>query len=158
MKQLILNVGPTLIFSTPLMPAGLAAIVESAKIHLSPEIKERQERLAKLMSYFRLTAKSLKLLVVNDDPTPIYFVGVGKPRNGMDIAHQMFEKGYMVSPSFFPAVPYNSTGIRTNLTINHTEQDIYGMLTTLASIIEEMEHKNRLSRKAIQKTFPLAAC
>jgi hypothetical protein len=54
-------------------------------------------------------------------------------------------------------VPYNSTGIRTNLTINHTEQDIYGMLTTLASIIEDMERKKRLSRTAIQKTFALAS-
>jgi 7-keto-8-aminopelargonate synthetase-like enzyme len=155
-KQLILNVGPTLIFSTPIMPAGLAAIVESAKIHLTPEITERQERLSSLMSYFRLTAKSLKLQLVNDDPTPIYFVGVGKPRTGMDIARQMFEEGYMISPSAFPSVPYNSTGIRTNLTINHTEQDIYGMLTTLAGIVEDMERKKRLSRTAIQKTFALA--
>jgi 7-keto-8-aminopelargonate synthetase-like enzyme len=156
-KRLILNVGPTLIFSTPIMPAGLAAIVEAAKIHLTPEITERQERLSSLMSYFRLTAKSLKLQLVNDDPTPIYFVGVGKPSTGMEIARQMFEEGYMISPSAFPSVPYNSTGIRTNLTINHTEQDIYGMLTTLAGIVEDMERKKRLSRTAIQKTFALAS-
>jgi hypothetical protein len=67
----------------------------------------------------------------------------------------MFDEGYMVSPSAFPSVPYNSTGIRTNLTINHTEQDIYGMLTTLAGVIEDMERKNRLSRKAISKAFSL---
>lgn len=154
-KQLILNVGPTLIFSTPIMPAGLAAIVEAAKIHLTPEITERQERLSKLRSYFRLTAKSLHLQLVNDDPTPIYFVGVGKPRTGMDIAKMMFDEGYMISPSAFPSVPYNSTGIRTNLTINHTEQDIYGMLNALAGIVEDMARKNRLSRKAISKAFSL---
>jgi 7-keto-8-aminopelargonate synthetase-like enzyme len=155
LKQVILNVGPTLMFSTPIMPAGLAAIVESAKIHLSPEITVRQERLHKLMSYFRLTAKSLRLPLVNDDRTPIYFAGVGKPRNGMIITRQMMDAGYMISPSAYPSVPYNSTGIRTNLTINHTEQDIYGMLTTLAGIIEDMERKKHLSRTTIQKAFPL---
>ena len=157
LKEVILNVGPTLMFSTPIMPSGLAAIVESAKIHLTPEITERQERLSKLMSYFTLTAKSLKLQIVNDDRTPIYFVGVGKPRAGMEITKLMIEAGFMVSPSAFPSVPYNSTGIRSNLTINHTEQNIYDMLTTLAGIIEDMERKNRLSRATIKKTFALAS-
>jgi 7-keto-8-aminopelargonate synthetase-like enzyme len=156
LKEVILNVGPTLMFSTPIMPAGLAAIVESAKIHLTPEITERQERLSKLMSYFSLTAKSLKLQLVNEDRTPIYFVGVGKPRAGMEITREMIGAGYMVSPSAFPSVPYNSTGIRTNLTINHTEQNIYDMLTTLAGVIEDMEKKKHLSRVAIQKAFGLA--
>lgn len=156
LKEVILNVGPTLMFSTPIMPAGLAAIVESAKIHLSPEIAERQERLQKLMSYFRITAKSLRLPLANDDRTPIYFVAVGKPQTGMVIARQMISDGYMISPSAFPSVPYNSTGIRTNLTINHTEQDIYGMLTTLAGIIEDLERKKHFSRADIQKAFPLA--
>lgn len=157
LKEVVLNVGPTLMFSTPIMPAGLAAIVESAKIHLSPEISERQNRLYKLMSYFTLTAKSLKLQLVNDDRTPIYFVGVGKPVTGMEITQQMIKAGFMVSPSAFPSVPYNSTGIRTNLTINHTEQQIYDMLTTMASIIEDMERRKRLSRATIQKTFALAS-
>ena len=158
LKEVILNVGPTLMFSTPIMPAGLAAIVASAKIHLSAEIAERQARLHKLMSYFSITAKSLRLPIVNQDRTPIYFVGVGKPQSGMIIAQQMIKAGYMISPSAFPSVPYNSTGIRTNLTIQHTEQDIYGMLTTLAGVIEDLEKKNRLSRVAIQKAFPLAQC
>jgi 7-keto-8-aminopelargonate synthetase-like enzyme len=157
LKQVVLNVGPTLMFSTPIMPAGLAAIVASAKIHLSPEIVERQAHLSKLMSYFTLTAKSLKLQMVNEDRTPIYFVGVGKPRAGMEIARQMIDSGYMVSPSAFPSVPYNSTGIRTNLTINHTEQNIYDMLTTLANTVEDMERRNRLSRVTIAKTFALAS-
>ena len=158
LKEVILNVGPTLMFSTPIMPAGLAAIVASAKIHLSAEIAERQARLHKLMSYFSITARSLRLPLVNQDRTPIYFVGVGKPQSGMIITQQMIKAGYLVSPSAFPSVPYNSTGIRTNLTIQHTEQDIYGMLTTLAGIIEDLEKKNRLSRAAIQKAFPLAQC
>jgi 7-keto-8-aminopelargonate synthetase-like enzyme len=157
LKQVVLNVGPTLMFSTPIMPAGLAAIVASAKIHLSPEIVERQAHLSRLMSYFTLTAKSLKLQMVNEDRTPIYFVGVGKPRAGMEIARQMIDSGYMVSPSAFPSVPYNSTGIRTNLTINHTEQNIYDMLTTLANTVEDMERRNRLSRVTIAKTFALAS-
>ena len=158
LKEVILNVGPTLMFSTPIKPAGLAAIVASAKIHLSAEIAERQARLHKLMSYFSITARSLRLPLVNQDRTPIYFVGVGKPQSGMIITQQMIKEGYLVSPSAFPSVPYNSTGIRTNLTIQHTEQDIYGMLTTLAGIIEDLEKKNRLSRAAIQKAFPLAQC
>jgi 7-keto-8-aminopelargonate synthetase-like enzyme len=74
----------------------------------------------------------------------------------MEITKAMIEAGYMVSPSAFPSVPYNSTGIRTNLTINHTEQNIYDMLTKLASIIDDMESRKRLSRATIQKTFALA--
>ena len=59
--------------------------------------------------------------------------------------------------SAFPSVPYKNAGLRTTLTVNHTEQDIYEMLTTLAEYLDDMDKKNIVSKTEIFKTFALAS-
>ncbi len=152
-RRVVLNVGPTLMFSGPLQPSTLGAMIASAKIHLTPEITEKQDRLSQLMSYFMLTAKSLRLPLVNEDRTPVFFIGVGTPDTGAEISQRMLKSGYLLNPSSFPSVPYKNTGLRATLTTFHTEQDIYQMLHTLSSHLNDMERQAKVSRKEIHIAF-----
>ena len=155
-KRIVLNTGTTLRASGPVQPATLGAMIASAKIHLSPEIIEKQERLSKLMSYFTITAKSLRLPLVNDDKTPIFFIGVGTPDTGAEITQRMLKSGFLLNPSSFPSVSYKHTGMRAALTTYHTEQDIYDMLNTLSKHLTEMEKQAKASRHDIYRAFGMA--
>lgn len=156
MRRVVLNTGTTLRASGPVQPATLGAMIASSKIHLSPEITERQERLSKLMSYLKVTAKSLRLPLVTEEKTPISFFGVGSPDTGAEITQRMLQSGYLLNPSSFPSVSYKHTGVRVALTIHHTEQDIYEMLTTLAQHLGDMEQQAKLSQNDIRKAFGMA--
>ena len=153
LRRVILNVGPTLVFSGPLQPSTLGAIIASAKIHLSPEITERQDRLSQLISYFTITAKSMRLPLVSEDRTPVTFIGVGGLENGLELSQRMIKSGYLLNLSSFPAVPYKNTGMRSTLTTLHTEQDIYEMLHTLAEHMNDLERQNKVNRQEIQQAF-----
>ena len=155
-KRIVLNTGTTLRASGPVQPATLGAMIASAKIHLSPEIIKKQERLSKLMSYFTITAKSLRLPLVNDDKTPIFFIGVGTPDTGAEITQRMLKSGFLLNPSSFPSVSYKHTGMRAALTTYHTEQDIYNMLNTLSKHLTEMEKQAKVSRHDIYRAFVMA--
>ncbi|MBL7815243.1 MAG: aminotransferase class I/II-fold pyridoxal phosphate-dependent enzyme [Saprospiraceae bacterium] len=152
-RRIILNTGTTLRASGPVQPAALGSMIASAKIHLSPEINDRQDRLRHLMSYFTLTAKSLHLPLVSQSKTPIFFIGVGTPDSGAEIILRMLRSGYLLNPSSFPSVSYKHTGIRISLTTHHTEQDIRDMLTTLSAHLNEMEQQKKLSRQDIRRAF-----
>lgn len=151
--RIVLNTGRTLRASGPVQPSALGAMIASAKIHLSPEIIEKQERLSRLISYFKITAKQLRLPLVNQETTPIFFIGVGTPDTGAEITQRMLKSGYLLNPSSFPSVSYKHTGIRTALTTNHTEQDIYEMLNVLSDHLSDMESQSKLSRQEIHKAF-----
>ncbi len=153
-RRIILNVGPTLIFSGPLPPSTLGAIIASAKIHLTSEITKKQDRLSQLMSYFVLTTKSLRLPLVNEDRAPIFFFGVGGTLEaGLEISQRMIKSGHLLNLSSFPAVPYKNTGLRATLTTTHTEQDIYEMLYALSEHLSDMERQTKVNRKEIHIAF-----
>ncbi len=153
LHRIIMNTGRTLRASGPVQSAALGAMIASAKIHLSPEIIEKQERLSKLISYFILTARQLKLPLANSEKTPIFYIGVGTPESGAEITQRMLKSGFLLNPSSFPSVSYKHTGIRTALTTNHTEQDIYEMLNVLSEHLTDMERHSKVSRQEIHQAF-----
>jgi 7-keto-8-aminopelargonate synthetase-like enzyme len=155
-RDLIRNVGPTLMFSTPTQPSNLGSIIASAKIHLSPEVYERQDKLKGLMNYFLMTAKGLNLPVVNDEKTPIFYIGVGKPENGYKILTTMLDRGCFLNLACYPAVPFNKTGLRVTLTHHHTVQDIYELLNSVADIMSQYEKQDQLNRTEVFEAFSLA--
>ncbi len=152
-RRVVLNTGTTLRASGPVQPSTLGAMIASSKIHLTPEITERQQQLSRLMSYFMLTAKSLRLPLVNEDKTPIFFIGVGTPDTGAEITQRMLNSGYLLNPSSFPSVSYKHTGMRIALTTHHTEQDIYEMLNKLSEHLTDMEGQAKVSRQDIHRAF-----
>jgi 7-keto-8-aminopelargonate synthetase-like enzyme len=154
-KRTIRNVSPALMFSGPIQPANLGALIASAKIHLSDEIYARQTKVKDLIHYFNLTAKSLKLPLVGEDKTPIFFIGVGTPESGYEACRRMLARGYFLNIAVYPAVPYKNTGLRITVTHHITKTDIYEMLNTLAEILADLEKEWRLSKAEIFKAFAM---
>ncbi len=142
-KAYIRLVGSSLIFSSPLTPVMLAAGICSADIHLSEEIYEKQDLLKQNMRFLVNKANELNLPIVRQDISPITFIGTGpKPIDGLEIANGLQKDGYFVNASSFPIVPLKNAGVRITLTVNHTEADITGLLSSI---------KTRLDQKGIVK-------
>jgi 7-keto-8-aminopelargonate synthetase-like enzyme len=155
-KTTIRNVSPALMFSGPIQPANLGALVASAKIHLSHEIYARQEKVKDLIRYFNITAKGLGLPLVREDRTPIFYIGVGVPEIGFEICRRMLESGYYLNIAVYPAVPYKNTGLRITVTHHLSKSDIYEMLTTLALHLEDIGKRKHFDKEVILRAFALA--
>ena len=143
-KNKISIFGAPLMFTSPIEPAVLGSIIASSKIHLSPEINERQERLATQMRYFYKRAKELHLPVVDDSQTPIALLGAIKPHIAIDIGASMFKKGFHITGGVFPAVSYNNAGLRISLNLHQSIQDIEDLLQALV-----ISYKEELSSRSV---------
>ncbi|MEX1188007.1 MAG: aminotransferase class I/II-fold pyridoxal phosphate-dependent enzyme [Bacteroidia bacterium] len=154
-KQRVRNCGGTFIFSGPIQPPMLGAIIASAKLHLSDEIKFHQAELQKRVDYFVETCKSFKLPLVGESNSPIFFIGVGKPGVGYNMVTRIMNKGFYINLSVFPSVPYKNTGLRVPLTVNHTFEDIYNLLSIIADQLPYALEDNKSSLDEIKKAFKL---
>ena len=75
--RLVRTCGSTMIFSGPLQPPLLGAAIASARVHLSPEIHERQKKLMERICLFNSLADQRGLPLGSAAATPIRFVRTG---------------------------------------------------------------------------------
>jgi 7-keto-8-aminopelargonate synthetase-like enzyme len=142
MKELVLNVGTTLMFSAPLQPSTMGAVIAASKIHLSDEIYTLQEALQDKIRYFMITAKGLGIPIYGDGQTPVCYITIGTPDVCMVACEQMLAKGFLLNPCSFPSVPFDKAGLRITINVNLTNDDIYEMLTTLAEVLKNLKSRN----------------
>ncbi|MBI1224259.1 MAG: aminotransferase class I/II-fold pyridoxal phosphate-dependent enzyme [Bacteroidetes bacterium] len=152
-RELVRNTGSPLIFTGPLQPATLAAAVASAKIHLSDEIVGMQEKLKSNVDYFTAKAKSLDLPFISKGDTPIFFLGVGRFEVGGKLVKALLDAGFFSCIACYPSVPYNNTGIRFLLTLNHSKADIDNLLETIAQLLPGILASENFSVEQIMKAF-----
>jgi 7-keto-8-aminopelargonate synthetase-like enzyme len=154
-KRRVRNCGGTFIFSGPIQPPMLGAIIASAKLHLTPEIKTHQAELQKRIDYFVETCKSFKLPLIGESNSPIFFIGVGKPGVGYNMVTRIMNKGFYINLSVFPSVPYKNTGLRVPLTTGHTFEDIYNLLSVIAEQLPFALKDNNSSMEEINRAFKI---
>lgn len=155
--QLVKNTSKAFIFSIQMPPMILGATVESAKIHLSPEICDFQNELKSKMLFFNETARKLGLPLINETLSPIGFIGVGKPDVGYNMVRRMMNKGYYFNLSVFPSVSYNNTGLRIPVNRMHTFEDISNLLNEIAIQLPMALEDSNSSMEEIYKHFKLVA-
>jgi 7-keto-8-aminopelargonate synthetase-like enzyme len=135
MKKVVKYFGKTMTFCAPVQPPNLGAAVASAKIHLSDEIYSLQSKLQHKIKLFNSLAKLYDLPLYSDALTPVKFICVGKPETGYSMVRQLMDRGFYVSISCYPSVPYNHTGMRVPITLHHTDEDIENIVKTIAQIL-----------------------
>ncbi|MEO5569943.1 MAG: aminotransferase class I/II-fold pyridoxal phosphate-dependent enzyme [Bacteroidia bacterium] len=135
MKKVVKYFGKTMTFCAPVQPPNLGAAVASAKIHLSDEIYGLQAQLQHKIKLFNSLAKMYDLPLYSDAMTPVKFICVGKPETGYSMVRQLMDRGFYVSISCYPSVPYNNTGMRVPVTLHHTDEDIENIVKTIAEIL-----------------------
>ncbi len=153
MASLIRNCGSSHIFSSPLQPPIVAASIASAKIHLSPEIYEHQDKLQKNVMYFQKVAKQLDLPLVSFSSTPIKYIGAGKPDMATKLCKRLLERGYYTGVAGYPSVPVNNSGIRMTISRMHTKKQIHGLLSTISELMDEILIEHNYSKKQISNAF-----
>jgi 7-keto-8-aminopelargonate synthetase-like enzyme len=146
MKDLVLNVGTTLMFSVQLQPSSIGAMIEASKIHLTDEIYDLQERLRDRIRYFMITAKGLGLPVYSDGTSPIGYITIGIPELCSEACKQMLAKGFLLNPCSFPSVPYENAGLRVTINLGLTNDDIFEMLTALSQVLKNLKSRSESSK------------
>lgn len=152
-RQTIEILGAPLMFSSPVEPATLGAIIKSAEIHLSDEIYDMQSELKQRVFYMVRKAMELELPVMGQKHSPIIFVASGKPDMTSDICRGMMDHGYYVTGGVFPAVPFNNSGIRIVVTLNQNFDEIERMLHALKFEYNKALKTRNISLYDILKTY-----
>ncbi len=134
-RQFVRKTGGPLFFSGPMQPPMLGAAIASAKLHLSPEIYERQEMLQERVRLANRLIQEAGLPLLVENETPILFLRLGLPRLAFKVARRMMDEGIYVTPSVYPTVPMRRGGIRLSLTANHTLEDVTRVVHRLAEHI-----------------------
>lgn len=151
--QLVKRNGKSFIFSIQMPPMILGATIESARIHLSPEIVLLQQELRSRIEYFNKRSLELELPLIHDNHSPIRFVGVGKPETGYNMVRRMMNLGYFFNLSVFPSVSYNRTGLRIPVNRLNTFEDIDRLLLDLSKELPKALSDSNSSLTEIQKFF-----
>jgi len=131
-RRQVFTVGGPLIFSGPVQPPMLGAVLASAGLHLSEEVAARQARLAEVIRLFNRLAEENGLPVVSPSEAPIRCVGAGRPEVAYNLTGRLREAGFFIDTATFPAVAAKRSGARIALTALHTDDDVAGLVEALA--------------------------
>ena len=131
-RRRVLHLGGPLIFSGPVQPPMLGAILASAQLHRTPEVAARQALLRERIRSFNRLAAEAGLPVVSESEAPIRCVGAGLTPVAYRLTALMRRSGFHVNTASLPAVPAKRSGVRLSLTAHHTERDVERVVSALA--------------------------
>jgi 7-keto-8-aminopelargonate synthetase-like enzyme len=153
LRERVFSVGGPLIFSGPVQPPMLGAIIASAKLHLSDAVAPRRSRLTQLIRLFNARATERGLPLVSPSEAPIRCVGAGVPDIAYRLTGALREAGFFVDTASFPAVPAKRSGVRITLTAHHTERDVTDLVDALADAMPGVLAEGGSSMERVSRTF-----
>lgn len=127
--------GQTMIFSGPIQPAVLGALVASLRLHLSDQIIDLQNELIDRILYFQSKSKELGLTILTKDTTPIQLLKLGDGNYTLEIQKKLIQNGWFSSYATYPGIARGDEGIRISITRNLNKKDIKTFLEAIKSII-----------------------
>lgn len=119
-------------FSGPLQPASLGASVAAADFHLSDEYPNRNREFISRIKLARDLLNLNGLPVASQELTPIWFLTIGNLDDVLAATRAVMDDGYYVNPAGYPAVPLGAAGIRFTQTLHQTEEQLRGLVASLA--------------------------
>lgn len=136
------DLGPSLMFSIQLAPPVVGAVCASARIHLdAPEIAALQAKVAARVADLdrALAARpglAARVIAHPGAPTPIRFLTLGDPERTLEAARALLERGFLVNPVAFPAVPVRQSGLRMTVTAGHRAADVEALAAALDEVVD----------------------
>ncbi|RYE93139.1 MAG: aminotransferase class I/II-fold pyridoxal phosphate-dependent enzyme [Myxococcales bacterium] len=124
--------GGPMLFSGPVQPPMLGAALASAWLHRSEEFPLLQQALAQRIDLVLSSQRVVPL--VSSERTPIFFVPCGPDQACMALSQGLREAGFYTSPSIFPAVPRNRSGVRFTVSLHNSLEDIERLTGALAQL------------------------
>ncbi len=125
----LVNKARSLIYSTALPPAVLAANIEALRV-----VKEDTGLRFRLKKLTRQMKKGLSSLgfSVSDQPTPIFPLIIGSSREALRLSHYLFDKGVFAPAIRPPTVPRGQSRLRISLSAAHRQEDIDRLMGVLS--------------------------
>jgi glycine C-acetyltransferase len=131
MRDWLLHRGRPLLFSTAMMPAAAAAIIEA--FHMLESSHEYTDRLWDNARYFKE-----KLSVLGFDlgksETPITPIIIGDEEKTMTFSKRLFDQGVFVSGIVFPTVPKGRGRIRCMVSALHEKKHLDRAVTAIKEV------------------------
>jgi 8-amino-7-oxononanoate synthase len=129
MVSWLLGRARSFVFSTALPPSLCAAAQAAIEcVSAEPELRERLWR-----NIRRLSAGLERLGFAAPARSAIFPVVLGAPECAMEASRRLRMKGFLVKPIRPPTVPQGTSRLRVAVSAAHSEADIDGLLSALAS-------------------------
>ncbi len=121
MREYLLNRGRPQLFSTTMLPAAAAAIIEAINI-----LEEDDSRTTKLWDNANYLKKMLKEkgFDIGKSETPITPIITKDEAKTIELSKALFENGVFASPIVFPTVPKGTARLRLMPSSMHTYQEL----------------------------------
>lgn len=129
-RDRVRRAGGPMLFSGPVQPPMLGAALASARLHRSGEFPAMQRALAERIDLVLSRRQDVPL--VGSDRTPIFFVPCGPDQACVALTRELRAAGFYTSPSIFPAVARNRSGVRFTVSLHTSLEDIERLMDTLA--------------------------
>jgi 7-keto-8-aminopelargonate synthetase-like enzyme/predicted N-acyltransferase len=155
MYDKIKTFGGPLTFSAQLEPASVAAAIASAQIHLSSEIYELQEDLQQRIDYFNDCLMHTELPLIDDNASPVFYIGTGMPKTGYNFVNRLMQEGYYVNLGIFPAVPVKNTGVRITISRHNEREEIKGLVEAMAHHFPKALEETQTNAERVFHAFKL---
>jgi 7-keto-8-aminopelargonate synthetase-like enzyme len=121
-------------WSQGLRTAAVGTTLGSIAVHRSPELGERQRRLAENIGIFD---RRMKDYDVRGTGSHIKFVTVGDNERAVRLSTELYRRGYYCSAMFFPIVPRGQAGIRLMLRGDMTASMTEDFTTVLEHVLDD---------------------
>jgi 7-keto-8-aminopelargonate synthetase-like enzyme len=151
-EKVRLSGGP-LVFSGPMQPPMMGAVLASARLHLSDEILPMQEAFRARTDHVnqRLIEKGIAPIAVNE--SPIFFLSCGLPRVAFEVAERMANDGVYVNCSVYPTVPMQRAGIRFTITAAHSFAELDHAIDRLAVHLPAVREEEGIGEAELRTRF-----
>ena len=136
LRELLVNRSRTLIYTTGLPPATLAA--SAAAIDVVHDEPERRRNLLDICAYMRTTLREIGYNVPEGD-SQIIPVIIGENERTVNLSRTLFDKNIFVQAIRPPSVPEGTSRLRLTPMATHTKDDINIALDAFRSAGSELE-------------------
>lgn len=151
----IKNFGGPLTFSAQLEPVVVATAIASAKIHLTSEIYELQNKLMEKIEVANQEFSKHQLPIISFAKTPVFYLATALPQTAFNLVNRLHKDGFFVNPGIYPAVPMRNAGLRITISNHNTKEDIQALAAALALHFDEALKETNNSRELINKAFKI---
>lgn len=153
LKRWVLTVGGPMVFSGPVQPPMLGAILASARLHLTDAVAPRRAHLIEMIRLFNNLAVAAGLPLVSPSEAPIRCIGGGVPEIAYNVTARLREAGYFINTAIYPAVAAKRCGSRIAINANHTAEDIAGVVEALTDALPRALADEGSSVEALEQAF-----
>jgi len=102
---------------------------------------------------FNSLARAVGLPVINDPKSVIVFVASGKTDMCAELCSNLMKRGFYTSPSHYPAVPLNNSGVRIVITLHQSNEDIKQLVNVLKDEYDKALQKRSLTVESILSQY-----